>query len=63
MTDWKESKKNKDHKQLVTELKPAFTDHDGIQGKIVVPEGIYGGVVELQGKQNRNYRSLMGREH
>jgi len=63
LSDWNESQKHKDHKQKVTDMQPSFSDYDGIQGKIVVPDGIHGGVVELKGKKNINYRSLMGREH
>ena len=29
----------------------------------MIPEGVAGGVVQHKGKINRNYRSLLGREH
>ena len=44
-------------------LNASFENLDGIQGQIIVPEGVAGGVVQLKGKINRNYRSLMGREN
>ena len=46
-------------------MEASFEVYDGIAGFIVVPEGCSGGVVEENKKSggNRNYRSLLGREH
>lgn len=43
----------------------SYEASDEIAGSIVVPEGCSGGVVEENAKSrgNRNYRSLLGREH
>ena len=49
----------------VAKMEATFEAFDEIAGSIVVPEGCSGGVVPENKKSggNRNYRSLLGREH
>lgn len=46
-------------------MEASYEAFDGIAGSVTVPEGYAGGVVEENWKSggNRNYRSLLGREH